>query len=149
MSEMVQRLDDYGKPAWLVVMIVGFVLFWPVGLAVLAYLLWSGRMTCGWHGGAHRGYGRWQSRFERARSRVEDEVKTFTSGMGAAYSSGNRAFDEYREATLKRLEDEEREFRAFLSKLRQAKDKAEFDQFMTERRERPQDGDAPPAPPAA
>ena len=52
-------------------------------------------------------------------------------------SSGNRAFDEYRTETLKRLEDEQREFRDFLARLRQAKDKAEFDQFMAEQRNRP------------
>ena len=49
-------------------------------------------------------------------------------------SSGNRAFDEYREETLRRLEEEEREFKDFLDRLRFAKDRAEFDQFMAERR---------------
>ena len=52
-------------------------------------------------------------------------------------SSGNRAFDEYRSETLRRLEDEQREFRDFLDRLRFAKDKTEFDQFMAERRNRP------------
>ena len=36
MSEMVAKLDDYGRPAWIAVMIAGFILFWPIGLAVLA-----------------------------------------------------------------------------------------------------------------
>ena len=49
-------------------------------------------------------------------------------------SSGNTAFDEYREETLHRLEEEQGEFESFLERLRQAKDKAEFDQFMTDRR---------------
>ena len=53
-------------------------------------------------------------------------------------SSGNRAFDEYRTETLQRLEEEQREFREFLARLRMAKDKAEFDQFMAERRRRPE-----------
>jgi hypothetical protein len=52
----------------------------------------------------------------------------------APRSSGNRAFDEYRTETLRRLEDEQREFKEFLQRLRMAKDKAEFDQFMAERR---------------
>ena len=60
-------------------------------------------------------------------------------------SSGNRAFDEYRSETLKRLEDEQREFREFLERLRFAKDKTEFDQFMADRRDRPAQ-DAPPQP---
>jgi hypothetical protein len=53
-------------------------------------------------------------------------------------SSGNRAFDEYRTETLRRLEEEQREFKEFLNRLRHAKDKAEFDQFMAERSRRPQ-----------
>jgi hypothetical protein len=52
--------------------------------------------------------------------------------------SGNRAFDEYRTETLRRLEEEQREFKEFLNRLRHAKDKAEFDQFMAERSHRPQ-----------
>ena len=36
-----------------------------------------------------------------------------------------------------RLEEEQREFRDFLDRLRFAKDKTEFDQFMAERRNRP------------
>ena len=49
-------------------------------------------------------------------------------------ADGNRAFAEYRDETLRRLEEEEREFRDFLDRLRMARDKAEFDQFMAERR---------------
>ena len=60
-------------------------------------------------------------------------------------SSGNRAFDDYRAETLKRLEDEQREFKDFLERLRFAKDRAEFDQFMAERRERPFEPDSKPA----
>jgi hypothetical protein len=56
---------------------------------------------------------------------------------GGFHSSGNRAFDEYREQTITRLEEEEREFRAFLDRLRKAKDKQEFDQFMADRRADP------------
>lgn len=41
---------------------------------------------------------------------------------------------------LKRLEEEAHEFRAYLERLRMAKDKAEFDQFMAERRGRPSGG---------
>ena len=67
------------------------------------------------------------------------------AGRGSAPSSGNRAFDEYRSETLRRLEEEQREFREFLDRLRFAKDKTEFDQFMAERRNRPE----PESPPAA
>ena len=56
---------------------------------------------------------------------------------GRPYATGNRAFDEYRAETLRRLEEEQREFKEFLDRLRHAKDKAEFDDFMAERRRRP------------
>lgn len=138
MAQVVQTLDDYGRPAWIAAMVVGFVLFWPIGLTILAYMLWSGRMNCGWHGSRSRWESRFADRFDRARARVEDEIKNFSK----TYSSGNKAFDDYREATLKRLEEEEREFRTFLDRLRQAKDKSEFDQFMAERRDRPAAGES-------
>ncbi len=48
-------------------------------------------------------------------------------------SSGNAAFDAYKTETLRRLEDEQDNFQAFLKRLRDAKDKAEFDQFMNDR----------------
>ncbi|MDQ1901176.1 DUF2852 domain-containing protein [Paracoccus sp. WLY502] len=103
-------LDARGKPAWVIAMILGFVFFWPLGLALLAYMIWSKRMF----GCSNR----------RAQARYH------------APTTGNSAFDAYRAETLKRLEDEHREFVDFLEKLREAKDKAEFDQFMQNRGEK-------------
>jgi len=54
--------------------------------------------------------------------------------------SGNTAFDAYREETLKRLEEEQAAFERFLKRLRAARDKAEFDQFMDERAQHLKDG---------
>jgi hypothetical protein len=48
-------------------------------------------------------------------------------------SSGNTAFDAYKADTLRRLEEEQNNFESFLERLRDAKDKAEFDQFMDDR----------------
>ena len=59
-------------------------------------------------------------------------------------TSGSRTFDEYRVETLRRLEDGQREFHEFLGRLRMAKDKAEFDQFMAERRTRTAPSSPPP-----
>jgi hypothetical protein len=129
--DIAAKLDDIGKPAWIGVMVLGFILFWPVGLAILAYLIWSGRMSCGRHGGAGRWYG------------TENRQGGWCGGWRRSQSSGNHAFDEYRAETLKRLEEEEREFREFLERLRQAKDKAEFDQFMADRRRRSEGGPEP------
>ena len=144
--EITEKLDDYGKPAWIAVMILGFILFWPIGLGILAYLLWSGRMGC-W---TYRGPGRWHNTDENGES---FRSRRRRRRRNAAPTSGNSAFDEYREETMRRLEDEQVEFEAFLERLRHAKDKAEFDQFMSERRNGPpteENGsrEAPEAPPA-
>lgn len=140
MTEMVAKLDDWGRPAWIAVMVVGFVLFWPIGLAVLAYLIWSGRMGCSrnmaWGDDP-------RTHWERKKARLQEKIDRWSSEggrswRGAGFSpSGNRAFDEYRDETLKRLELEAQEFKSFLDRLRHAKDKAEFDQFMADRRSRP------------
>lgn len=138
MRDMVLKLDEMGRPAWLGLMVISFILFWPLGLAVLAFLLWSGRMGHGW-GCSMGDRSRWKQRFA---DRWERNGGDRWRG-GAFPSSGNRAFDEYREATLKRLEDEQREFREFLERLRLAKDRAEFDQFMADRKNRGPEPDAP------
>ncbi|MGQ3672361.1 DUF2852 domain-containing protein [Xanthobacter sp. TB0136] len=135
--ELAHKLDCYGRPAWIALVVISFIVWWPLGLAILAYTIWSGRMC----------FGR-KSGFRRWRENGEDAVRSaFTRWSEAMPSSGNSAFDEYRQDTLRRLEDEQKEFRSFLERLRQAKDKAEFDQFMAERRERPA-GPAPEPPPA-
>lgn len=145
MHDMVMRLDDIGRPAWLALMVVSFVLFWPLGLAVLAFILWSGRMGQGWGCGIHGQRSRWQARFAEKWGRHGGgswgEHRGGDVFRGSFGSSGNRAFDEYREATLKRLEDEQREFRDFLERLRLAKDRSEFDQFMADRKSRPSSGE--------
>ena len=64
-------------------------------------------------------------------------VAAFRFGGFGPPSSGNRAFDEYRVETLRRLEEEQAEFKDFLDRLRHAKDKEEFDQFMAQHRPRP------------
>jgi len=109
-------LDDRGKPAWIAAMVLGFVFFWPVGLALLAYLIWSKRM------------------FNRSSSCGGRRMQHMTRlHEGAWMSSGNSAFDAYKSETLRRLEDEQQAFDAFLQRLREAKDKQEFDAFMQER----------------
>lgn len=129
------------KPLLIIGMVLGFVFWWPVGLVLLGVLIFSKR-ACGFgrYGWQGRGPGNggpggpWSGGWQR-----------WTGAGGAPPSSGNRAFDDYRAETLKRLEDEQKEFGEFLDRLRFAKDKSEFDQFMNERRNRP--ADPPPAEP--
>ena len=133
---IVAKLDEFGKPAWIALMVLAFFVYWPLGLAVLAFAIWSGRMGCG----HYSSYDRWQHKMDRMQGKMErlrERMGQSRGSWGHGSSSGNRAFDDYRSETLKRLEDEQREFQDFLARLRLAKDKAEFDQFMAERRERP------------
>lgn len=110
-------LDERGKGAWIATMILGFIFFWPVGLALLAYMIWSKRMCS-------------KSRRHDAISHRSDQQLGRRHGF---HSSGNVAFDAYKADTLQRLMDEQQNFEAFLERLRAAKDKSEFDEFMDER----------------
>jgi hypothetical protein len=142
MQALAAQLDDIGKPAWIGLTVASFILFWPLGLVLLGYLIGSGRMACGRNGSGDR----WQRRMERMQQRMErmQAAAERWGGGGSRASSGNRAFDEYRAETLRRLEQEQREFLEFLNHLRHAKDKAEFDDFMAERRRRPDNPDPQP-----
>jgi hypothetical protein len=140
MTTLTDRIDEYGRPAWIAATILGFLVWWPVGLSLLAFSIWSGRMGC-----SRNSMERWQAKMGRMQEKM-DRMRTRmdgTSGFGSSGfgfwqppTSGNRAFDEYRAETLRRLEEEQREFQEFLVKLREAKDKAEFDQFMSQRKGR-------------
>jgi Protein of unknown function (DUF2852) len=121
-------------PGLVIPMILGFIFWWPLGLAILGFIIWSKGMNCWTHGATH-----WQYKMERMQEkmdRMRTKMERFGSPWGGYRSSGNRAFDDYRSETLRRLEEEEKEFRDFLNRLRAAKDKSEFDQFMAERRNR-------------
>ena len=123
-------------PATIALMVLGFIVFGPLGLAMLAYILFGDRLhafkreandkmdglfkSCrrgGWHGREHRGWHR---------------------------DTGNVAFDDWRKAELDRIEEERRkldamreEFDNYLRELRRAKDQEEFDRFMRDRNSRP------------
>ena len=103
------KLDEHGTKAWIATMILGFIFLWPVGLVILFYMIGTNRMgkNCN-----HRGHWRRHGRH--------------------SFSTGNTAFDAYRDETIKRLEDEQSAFQKFLGNLRASKDRAEFDQFMRE-----------------
>ncbi|MEP1587122.1 MAG: DUF2852 domain-containing protein [Tateyamaria sp.] len=103
-------LDDKGKGAWIAAMVLGFIFFWPVGLALLFYMIWSKRM------------------FSKSCNTTR-----MSATMTTMRSTGNAAFDAYKSDTLRRLEEEQHNFEAFLERLREAKDKSEFDEFMDER----------------
>lgn len=118
------------RPGWnpmtIGLMVLGFIVFWPLGLAMLAYIIWGDRFgemardaRDQWRSGA------WQGP---------------SGGVHGYGRTGNAAFDEYRERELKRLEEERArldrmraEFDEFLRELRRARDQEEFDRFMANR----------------
>lgn len=104
-------MDARGKGAWITAMVLGFIFVWPVGLAILGYMIWSNRMT----------------------KRSACFNRPHRQGYWRSNSTGNSAFDAYRDETIRRLEDERGAFEAFLKRLRDAKDKQEFDAFMEDR----------------
>jgi Protein of unknown function (DUF2852) len=107
--------------AWIIpAMVFGYIIWWPIGLALTFYMVFGDRwfrepldQFKAWHDDHHAGRGtRW------------------THPGSRAAPTGNHAFDAYRSDVLKRLEDEREQFEAFLARLRQARDKAEFDEFL-------------------
>ena len=123
-------------PATIALMVLGFIVFWPLGLAMLAYILFGDRLHAfkreandkmdGFYKSCRRGG--WHGR----------------GGRGWHHDTGNVAFDDWRKAELERIEEERRkldamreEFDNYLRELRRAKDQEEFDRFMRDRNNRP------------
>ena len=127
------------RPGWtpltILLMVIGFFVFWPLGLAMLAYILWGDRLDG----------------FKR-------DVNKATDGMfancrrshhrGYHARTGNVAFDDWRTAELERIEEERRkldeelrEFEAFMRDLRRARDQEEFDRFARDRAGKRKNGD--------
>ena len=131
-----------GGPLWIAAVVAAFMIWWPLGVGLLAFLIGSGRMGC--KGRAFRG-GSWSA--AGAGCGPWRAWRSFC-GEHSTQSSGNRAFDEYRAETLRRLDEEQRSFAEFLERLRSAKDKSEFDAFMAERRQRSGAETPPEQPPA-
>lgn len=135
------------KPLEIVAMVLGFIVFWPIGLAILFFKIWQRREG---HQGDLVAFAQehvgpnLQAQWDRATGGFARSART----QGRAWkpfadmrSSGNAAFDDWRAAELDRLEQErrklveaEREFAEHLDKLRRARDREEFERFMAERR---------------
>ena len=123
------------RPAWtpatIALMVIGFMIYWPLGLAMIAYIIWGDRLEG----------------FKRDANRMTDSAfGAFRKGgcRGAPRTgprTGNVAFDDWRQKELDRLAEERRkldemyqEFDAYAQELRRAKDQEEFDRFMAARR---------------
>jgi len=133
------RSSSFIRPAWtpltIAMMVLGFMIFWPLGLAMLAYILWGDRLD------------ELKSEVNRATDNVASSFnfgntdrKGFTQPDGAS-ASGNAAFDDWREVEMARLEEERRkldemrhEFDEYLRELRRAKDAEAFEKFMASKK---------------
>ena len=123
------------RPAWtpatIALMVIGFMVFWPLGLAMLAYIIWGDRLE-----GFKRDVNRATDGIFAGCRRSADKAHRW--GHGSA-RTGNVAFDDWREKELERLAEERRkldemleEFDDYARELRRAKDQEEFDRFMAE-----------------
>ena len=123
------------RPAWtpvtIAMMIIGFMIFWPLGLAMIAYIIWGDRLD----------------KFKTDVNSATEKASCMFSKRDHSFRShsrtGNVAFDDWREAELKRLHEERMkldamraEFDDYARELRRAKDEAEFNGFMAERAKR-------------
>ena len=134
----------------IIAMILGFIVFWPIGLAILGYKFWQSR-----NGGPDLqtlANNKWQE----ARAMMSSNSSWACGGAARrasryyASTTGNAAFDEWRTAELARLDEErrkldeaQREFAEYSDAIRRAKDREEFERFMAERRPRPANGGQP------
>ncbi|MER5172569.1 DUF2852 domain-containing protein [Thioclava sp. GXIMD2076] len=122
-------MDENGPISWIALMVAAFIFTGPFGLLVLGFILFTGRFGKG--------------------CRRRTEARRFGGERFAGYGvhmsrpSGNAAFDNYKADTIARLEREQNDFEAFLKRLRDARDKAEFDQYMDERARAASESDAP------
>ncbi|MFD1254516.1 hypothetical protein DEVEQU_01425 [Devosia equisanguinis] len=125
------------KPQWspltIALMVIGFILFWPLGLAMLAYILWGEKFG----GSAEKAQAYWN----KGCSYMRNNNKRQGFGPARHASSGNAAFDDYRAEQMRRLEEERARldaeidaFHEYMANLNKAKDREEFDRFMSERR---------------
>lgn len=148
------------RPVELVAMILGFIFFWPIGLAILFLKMWQRRSQ---HQGELGEFAReraqdfWNGRNETMRNwpmnwgssqRNQQGTTTWTPFKNGMNSTGNSAFDDWRQNELARIEEErrkleaaEQEFANYTEDLRKARDREEFERFMSARR------NAPPAQP--
>lgn len=118
------------RPAWtpatIALMVLGFMVFWPLGLAMLAYIIWGDRLEA------------FKADVNRA---TDDFTGAFRKNRPSMRtSSGNAAFDDWRDTELSRLDEERkkldemrREFDQHMRDLRMARDRTEFEQFMADR----------------
>lgn len=115
-------------PLSIATLVLGFVVWWPLGVAALGYILWGGHMDSD----LKKLWNKFNGRNEPAQAYSFQSTTSRSTGFTPS-ASGNAAFDRYREQTLRRLEEEQQAFSDYVNKLRAARDQEEFDRFMSEK----------------
>ncbi len=124
------------RPAWtplnIAIMVISFMtgVFWWVGLFMIAYMIWG--RDWGFD------FSSWGN-VEDSVNRMGDNLKSAFDGTAKSSRTGNAAFDDWRAAEIKRLEEERqkleearREFENYMAELRRARDREEFDRFQSQ-----------------
>ncbi len=136
-----RRRGGCGRRGWapveILAVVLGFMVYWPIGLGLLAWKFVQRRSE--FDPGQ---FAAWRQKFDGF------TASTFGGATGRTWSgtgfgqSGNAAFDEWRKNEIERLEIErqkleaaQREFSDFVTEARKARDREEFERFM---RNRPQ-----------
>ena len=123
------------RPAWtpvtIAMMVLGFIIAWPLGLAMLAYIIWGDRLDT------------FKKDVNCATDKVADTIKS-TTRRSKPPRTGNAAFDDWRDTELARLDEERKkldetraEFDEYQRDLRRARDMEEFDAFLKSRKRKP------------
>ena len=120
------------------VMVGAFVIRWELGLAFLGLKLWQ--QASGYQGSVFSfAREKWDGMVALTRQLLPGTILPFTVSVGPR-STGNKAFDAWRQGELTRIEAErerlqtaEREFTAYRDELLHAKDREDFDRFMQAR----------------
>lgn len=121
---VIQILSVFGFGVFSIVAVsLAFAAFWGAGLIVAALIAWT------WAGSRMFG-GRQPGGAIDVNAQAIRDLAPAVPGQA---SSGNASFDAYRAEVLDRLEHESAAFGDFLTRLRQARDATEFDQFMDDR----------------
>jgi biopolymer transport protein ExbB/TolQ len=120
------------RPAWtpatIALMVAGFIVFWPIGLAMLGFILFGDRLDA------------FKQEANATVDGVANAFRRTSHGFSRATATGNVAFDEWRDGEIDRLNNERRkldelraDFEEELRELRRAKDQEDFDRFMAKR----------------
>lgn len=127
------------RPFEIGLIVFSFLIFWPIGLALLMWKLWS--RSQGYEGDVFAFAQEQSARVKEVFGGAAQDATRGWGGPAFMRTTGNVAFDEWREGELARLEEErrklaeaERDFAEHIDQLRRARDREEFDSFMRNRK---------------